>query len=263
MHSKNEYAKRKSSRAPINPRDVTAVVLTRNEERNLPRALDSLPGGMRVLVVDHESEDGTAAFARSKGATVVTRPFQGFVAARRFALSQVQTPWTLMIDADEALDAALAQSLERAPGDRDGYEMLRTTYYCGRALRMWRGERLLRLFRTDRAKLIAQPAAGGAAELHERWIVDGPTGELAGTLLHFSYESDAAYREKYERYTATEAAGLEPSPGAYTRELLRAPVRFAWLALARGSVLDGLPGLRIAWRSALYPVTVRRKALRR
>ncbi len=218
---------------------------------------------MRVLVVDHQSQDATAALARSRGAGVITRPFDGFVAARRFALSQVQTPWTLMIDADEALDAELAQSLVDAPDDRDGYEMLRTTYYCGRALRMWRGERLLRLFRTERAKLIAQPAAGGAAELHERWIIDGPAGELAGTLLHFSYDTDDAYREKYERYTATEAAGLKPSWTDYARESLRAPVRFAWLALARGALLDGAPGLRIAWRSALYPVAVRRKALRK
>lgn len=214
-------------------------------------------------MIDHQSQDGTAALARSRGASVITRPFDGFVAARRFALSQVRTPWTFMIDADEALDETLSRSLLKADGHRDGYEISRMTYYCGRALRMWRGERLLRLFRTERAALIAQPAAGGSAELHERWIVDGPTDELPGTLLHFSYATDQAYREKYERYTETEAAGLEPSARAYARELLRAPIRFAWFAVARGALLDGAPGLRVAWRSAFYPAAVRRKALRK
>ncbi len=95
------------------------------------------------------------------GARIVEREWTDFVDARRFALSQVETPWALMIDADEALDDVLRDAILRAPEDVDGYRVSRTTYFCGKPMRIWRNEPLLRLFRTDRAKLEAHPAAGG------------------------------------------------------------------------------------------------------
>ena len=217
---------------------------------------------MPVLVVDSESSDRTVAIAQARGARILDRPFRDFVEKRQFALAQVRTPWTLMIDADEELDARLRAALCRADGAPDGYTISRTTFYCGRALRMWSGERLLRLFRTDRVRLEAAPAAGGSAQLHERWICEGAIGQLDGTLLHYSYPTHAAYCEKFERYTAIEAQGLSRSRSRWLRELLMAPVRFAWYALARGAVLDGVAGIRIAWLSATYPAVVRRKALR-
>lgn len=264
---KNTCAKKKSSRGrrtvPINPLDVTAVILTRNEERNLERAAGSLPRGMPVLVIDHESSDRTPDLARSLGATVIVREFDGFVNARRFALSQVRTPWTLMLDADEALDATLRDAIVAAPEDFDAYAMLRTTFYCGRALRMWRGERLLRLFKTSQVRLEAAPAAGGDAQLHERWTCDGATATLPGTLLHYSYPTAQAYREKFERYTSVESHGVLPSRKTLLAEWLRTPLRFAWYAFVRGAALDGTAGLQVAWWSARYPADVQRKALRR
>lgn len=217
---------------------------------------------MRVLVVDHDSSDETRSIARARGAEVIVRAFEGFVAERRFALSQVVTPWTLMIDADEALDARLRDAVMDAPEDFTGYLVSRTTYYCGKPLRMWTGESLLRLFRTDGVRIEAAPAAGGSAELHERWIANGATAMLDGTLLHFSYPTATAYREKFERYTSVEAQGLAPSRSGFAREALRVLPRFLWLAIARGAALDGRAGLRVAWYSALYPAAVQSKALR-
>lgn len=259
------FAKSCSTRpkAPINPHDITAVILARNEERNLPRALESLPAGMPAIVIDHESQDATAAIARTYGASVIIRPFEGFVNARRFALAQVRTPWTLMIDADEVLDSRLREAIGAAPQDFDGYYVSRTTYYCARAMRMWSGERLLRLFRTDRVHLEAAPAAGGAAQLHERWVCDGAAGMLDGTLVHHSYPNHAAYREKFERYTTIEAAGVKATRGQWIAQLAKTPLRFLWFALVRGAALDGWSGLLVAWWSARYPAVVLWKALKR
>lgn len=259
------FAKSCSTRpkAPINPHDITAVILARNEERNLPRTLESLPAGMPAIVIDHESTDDTDAVARTYGATVIVRPFEGFVNARRFALAQVRTPWTLMIDADEVLDRRLRDAIITASTDFDGYYLSRTTYYCGRAMRMWSGERLLRLFRTDRAQLHAAPAAGGDAHLHERWICSGPAGMLDGTLLHYSYGTHAAYREKFERYTSIEASGVTGNRRAWIAQIAKTPLRFLWFALVRGAALDGWAGLRVAWWSARYPAVVQWKALER
>jgi glycosyltransferase involved in cell wall biosynthesis len=218
---------------------------------------------MPAIVIDHESDDGTGDIAREHGATVFRRAFDGFVNARRFALAQVRTPWTLMIDADEVLDDRLRSAILDAAQDVDGYEISRITFYCDRPMRMWSGERLLRLFATSRAHVEAAPAAGGDAQLHERWICEGRVATLGGRLLHYSYPTHAAYREKFERYTAVEAAATRGSRAKWFKQLALAPVRFAWYALARGAVFDGARGLRVAWWSALYPVVVQSKALAR
>lgn len=213
-------------------------------------------------MLDHQSSDGTVALAQARGARVEVRPFAGFVNARAYALSQVRTPWTLMIDADERPDRILRESITAARGDADGYAVSRTTYYCGKPMRIWSGERLLRLFRTDRVRLLAQPAAGGAAQLHERWICEGPVETLAGTLQHYSYADASSYREKYARYTSLEAGGIRGNRVAALVQLLLVPLRFAHMLAVRGAVLDGVPGWTVAWYSALYPAVVQWKALR-
>lgn len=217
---------------------------------------------MKILVLDAYSCDRTVEFARSAGAEVIEREWSDFVDARRFALASVRTTWTLMIDADEALDDALREAILTAPVDVDGYVVRRSTYYCGKALRMWRGEPLLRLFRTARARLEARPAAGGAAALHERWHCEGPVGELPGTLLHFSYPDAASYRAKFARYTDLEAAAMRPDVRAVALQWLAMWPRFARMLLVRGALLDGPRGISAAYWSARYPFVCARKALR-
>jgi len=218
---------------------------------------------MLVLVLDHGSTDRTREIAMERGAQVLERVFAGFVDARRFALTQVQTEWTLMLDADEAIDARLRQAIEDASGDCNGYFVRRTTFYRGRALRMWRNELLLRLFRTKDVRIDPFPSAGGSAQLHERWTCDPPLRTLDGTLLHYSYPTHEAYAAKYDLYTAIEAQGVQPSRARAVYEVARAVPRFFWYMIGRGGLADGIDGTRVAWSSAFYPAAVRFKALRR
>lgn len=229
----------------------------------MPRLFDALPRGINLFVLDSQSTDDTVAIAKARGACVEVRAFDGFVRSRRYALSQVQTPWTLMIDADEAPDAVLREAIVSAPDGADGYVVSRTTFYCGKPLRMWSNERLLRLFRTDAVRLEAAPAAGGTAQLHERWVCDGRVDVLPGTLEHFSYPDAQSYRDKYEWYTGIEARGVLPGQDvAVLLQAALAPLRFAKL-LAKGAALDGPRGWYVAWKSALYPAVVQWKAFRR
>ena len=85
------------------------MVLARDEAARLESLLADLPPGMRVFVLDAASEDETVAVARAHSAEVEVRPWAGFVSARRYALGRVATPWALMLDADERLDATLRE----------------------------------------------------------------------------------------------------------------------------------------------------------
>jgi glycosyltransferase involved in cell wall biosynthesis len=217
---------------------------------------------MSVFVLDAESTDETVRVAADSGARVEGRAWTGFLDARRYALARVDTPWAFMLDADEALDEPLASALLEAPENVDAYVVRRTTWFCGRPIRRWTGEPLLRVFRIDRARLEQNPETGGTGDVHERWIVDGPVGELAGTLNHYSYPTVETYRRKFAEYTTLEALGLQTSPLRLGFVAVRAVVRFCGHVLLRGMLLDGWRGLYLGFWSEAYPIVAHWKALR-
>ncbi len=207
------------------------------------------------------------SLARAAGARVVVRAWAGFVSTRRFALELVGTEWTFMLDADEALEADLRKALLDLEPDAvtDAYAVRRTTFFCERAIRHgpWGSDAPVRFFRTARASVIAEPAAGGDAELHERWIVPGRVALLGGTLAHFSYPTVAAYRRKFDRYTTLEASGLRGTSRAVVGACAAAVLRVPWYLFVKDGWRDGWRGAYIAIGSAIYPIVVAWKAWRR
>lgn len=215
-------------------------------------------------MLDADSDDETVAVAERLGAAVERRAWRGFAEARRYALTRVRTPWVLMLDADEQLDAELTTAIETAGGDVDGYFIRRITSLCGRPIRTagWSSEKLVRLFRTDRIRITAN-SVGGGADLHERFVVSGPTGELPGAILHDSYPSLESYRQKFDRYTTIEANGIRGSYAGLVRAALRGAARCVWSIVRYGGWRDGWRGWFVAFSSGWYPVVVQWKALRR
>ena len=244
------------------PSDITFVVLTKNEAARIRSALGSVPRGSRILVCDSQSSDGTDQIARAAGAEVVDVPWRGFVQTRLDAAALVHTPWTFMLDADERLSAELASEIAaiEAPPEIVAYSIARRNWFCGRWIRGagWWPDRLVRLFRTGRARLVAR--AGGEAALHETWQPDGQVSPLAHPVDHHSYPTFVDYRAKFERYTDIEAQAAPIDALALLRAAAVMPVRLLWLLLGRGAILDGWRGFAIAWYSALYPVAVAAKA---
>lgn len=237
--------------------------MTRNEAARLPRTLASVPDGARVFVLDAESTDDTVPIARAAGAEVETRRWAGYVNARRYALGRVATPWTLMLDADEVLDRELRVAL--AGGfTADGYRLRRVTTFAGRPVRAagWSAERLVRAFRTDAARLEAG-SVGGAADLHERWVVNGVVADLPGTIVHDSYPTVTSYFAKFSRYSDLEAERLPPSWPQLALALAVSPLRLVWSMVRWGGWRDGWRGWFVSASSSVYPIAIRWKALRR
>jgi hypothetical protein len=223
-----------------------------------------VPASVPVYVLDAESTDATVALARARGATVDVRGWHGYVEARRFALGRVTTRYAFMLDADETLDRRLGDALCSELGGYDGYRVHRMTMLAGRPVRAagWSSERLVRCVRADRAACVAA-SVGGGADLHERWEVLGPIGELPGTIVHDSYPSIDAYFEKFERYTRIEADAIGGSGLRLVLAGLAFPVRVAWSLLRYGGWRDGWRGWFVSWYASAYPLVVHWRALRR
>lgn len=246
--------------------DITFVILTKDETTNIVDCLQSLPDGSPVLVYDAMSADDTAIRARQLGAMVVQTPWAGYVQARTAAASLVRTPWTFMLDADERMTTALRQELDALDPASNviAFSVARRNWFCGRSMRCagWWPDRLVRLFRTGAAHVRARSANEGAA-IHETWHASGATAELAQPLEHHSYESVTQYRRKFARYTDLEAQGARASLVSVIGSWLVAPLRFGWLMLRRGGLLEGWRGAYVCAGSALYPAVVATKSRRR
>jgi glycosyltransferase involved in cell wall biosynthesis len=242
--------------APVTP--LSAVLITRDEERRLPAALDSLRFCEDTVVVDCGSTDRTREVAAAAGARVVVNaPWPGFVVQRNFALGQARHDWVLFLDADERVPAALRSEIEalRSAGFvRDGaahagYRMPRVAYYLGRWIRGtdWYPDLQLRLFDRRQGQW-----EGGL--VHESVRVRGSVGRLAGEIEHHPYADIADHLRTIDAYTslwARQSHSAGRRTGGVEMAGAAAWAFFRSYVLRRGFLL-GEAGLTVSALAALY-----------
>lgn len=123
--------------------DVTVVILTKNEEINLPDCLKSIEGfAKRVVVVDSGSTDKTVEIAQAMGAEVLVHPFETHAKQFNWGLENgnIKTKWTMRLDADERLTPDLCKELEELTGlheedDVNGLVVESWLYFMGRKIK--------------------------------------------------------------------------------------------------------------------------------
>lgn len=234
---------------------LAAVVLTRNEGKNIADCLRSLAWADRCVVLDSGSEDDTVALARQCGAQILMRPFRDYASQRNAALEAVDAEWVLFVDADERATPELAREVRQVIGytgeaARAGWWVPRHNYMLGHRMRGggWYPDHQLRLLRR------AQARYDPARPVHETVILDGAEGTLQNVLIHYNYDSVAQFRQKMLRYTELECQilydrGVCPHPWTY----VTMPVREFWRRFVRlGGYKDHAYGLLFCGLMAWY-----------
>ncbi len=230
--------------------DITAVIAAHNESANIEACIASVDWAREVIVVENDSVDDTVERARSAGATVISPRFTTIGAARNNAIDRVQTPWVLVLDADERCTAELATEIRervKLPGDNVAFRIPRRNYFLGKEIRYggWGSDKPVRLFRRE--------IRYNANQVHEHVIVtDGETGEVRNSLLHYTYTSLDQYFEKFDRYSRwwaeqNFAKGRRTGAAAV---FFKPPARFFSMYVLRGGFRDGSRGLILACLAA-------------
>lgn len=253
---------------------ISVVILTHNEETNIRRCLDSVSWSDDILVVDSFSDDRTVEISKRHGARVIQRAFDDFSSQRNFASEEgnLKYEWVLHLDADEIVTPELRAELPEAVlGDKDAYRVSSKLMFCGKFLRHaglfpWYQVRFGRK-QTLRFKQVGH----GQRETLE----PGRIGTLKSSLLHFNFSKGLSdWVERHNRYSTAEA---QQNVCGYTNEdvpildLLstethrrrraakkifrrlpcRATIRFIYMYLFRGGILDGKAGFTycrlLAW----------------
>ncbi|MBI4634954.1 MAG: glycosyltransferase family 2 protein [Candidatus Rokubacteria bacterium] len=270
---------------------VTVIILSYNEEINLPHALRSVLGWAdQVFVVDSYSIDGTVEIARSLGATVVQHAWENWAAQRNWALATlpIRHDWVLFLDADERLTVELQEEITRTlRGLREevsGFYIDRRMIFVGRWLKYggYNPTWVLRLVRRDRVRV----HHAGDREYFE---LAGKARYLRRHMLHLDQKDLGFWIDKHNRISNLAAGELlkgtdtqggllnQSRPGTAILERRRAVwlrrnvlaavpsllapcIEFAYRYFFRLGFLDGRPGLIYCVLHAFwYPFLVKVK----
>ena len=188
---------------------ITVVLAAKNEAVNLPRCLAALEPAERVIVADSHSTDATADIALGQGAEVVQFDYRGgYPKKRQWVLETVpiDTPWVLLLDADEVVPAALWEEIAgvvRQPDALDAYLISKGFHFLGRRIRHGGfSHSAVLLFRTGRARferLFADEPTGLDMEIHERVVVEDRIGRLATPLIYEDFKGLEAYLSRHNK----------------------------------------------------------------
>jgi glycosyltransferase involved in cell wall biosynthesis len=237
---------------------ISVALITLNEETNLARTLQSVQplvrnGHGEIIVVDSGSTDRTLQIAHSFGAKIFSEPWKGFAAQKNSAMGKAAGEWVLQLDADEALEAELAEEINRAlgqGGDLVGYWLPRKNFFLGRWIKHggFYPDPKLRLIRRGTGKFEEYGA-------HPTIKVSGPTGRLKHALIHDAYPTLRGYIDHMNSYSSS-GAEVAVAKGNKAFNLLNIVVRpkltFFYNYILRLGFLDGREGFLLHHYHAVY-----------
>jgi len=253
---------------------ISVLILTKNEQLDLPACLESVAWSDDVHVLDSQSTDQTVALAQQAGARVSVRAFDGYASQRNAGLKlPFRHPWLLILDADERVPSALVQEMAAfiaaAPERVAAGRMRRRDIWWGTWLKHaqispW----FIRLVRVGRAQY--------EREINEVLVVDGDITDLQQSFDHYPFSKGLDHWvAKHNAYSHSEAqliasgTVIQPSWGKalfnrdfnerrvhqkalFYRMPARPIIKFFYMLLARRAFLDGWAGIRYALLQSIY-----------
>lgn len=255
---------------------ISVLIITKNEEQDLPACLDSVSWSDDVFVFDSFSTDRTEEVARMHGVNFVQRKFDGYSSQRNAALDGLsfRHDWIFLLDADERPTPELAEEMKQAvtssPASVNGFRMRRRDFLYGTWLKHAQiSPYYIRLVRRGKARY--------TREVNEVLEVDGGIGELKSPLDHFPFSKGMAHWvSKHNTYSTMEAevvaGGLSRGDASWKDALFardfhvrrvaqkaifyrlpaRPLIKWIYMMFVRRAILDGWAGIAYANLQSIY-----------
>lgn len=268
---------------------ISAVVLAKNEERNLKDCLSGLSWCDEIIVIDDNSKDKTEIMAKRCGAKVMSHSLEGdFSRQRNFGLNMSKGGWIFFVDADERVSPALAEEIKKktravtiVTQRVNGFYLKRRDFFMGRWLRhgeiggwgkigrIWGirdvgefggvegfgklgGIKILRLAKKE--------AGLWSGKVDEKWMIKGKTETLVNPLLHYPHPRLAEFLESInERSSLNAQQFYKDGVKMGFLEWLKPLVKFVWNYFFLGGFLDGAEGFVFAVLMSMHSFLVRGK----
>ena len=261
---------------------ISVLILTKNEEQDLPGCLDAVAWSDDVHILDSESTDATVRIARARGVSVATRAFDGYARQRNAAMQlPFRHPWVLVLDADERptpeLSAEMQAAVRSTPESLAAFRLRRRDFLWGTWLKHAQlTPYYVRLVRPERVHYIR--------DINEIVEVHGEIAELATPLDHLAFSKGISHWvAKHNAYSTKEAellANGDAIRGASLKQAFfarnfherrvaqkalfyelpgRPLIKWLYMMFVRGAVLDGRAGITYATLHAFYEYLIETK----
>jgi len=242
---------------------ISVVILTKNEERNIERCLESVRWSDETIIIDDNSSDKTVEIASKYKVTIYENSLDGnFSAQRNFGLQKAKGEWVLFVDADEVISDGLIYEIQSAVGFNDqnlknynGFYLRRSDFIWGKQLKYGESGSLmfLRLGRRDKGIW--------HGKTHERWEIEGEAGKLINPILHFPHATLAEFLREINFYTDIRAKELnQKKVGVSFLSIILYPLgKFIVNFILKLGFMDGIQGLMFAITMSFHSFLVRSK----
>ncbi len=255
---------------------ISVLILTKNEQQDLPACLDSVAWCDDVHVYDSVSTDGTVEIANRSGAKVTQRPFDNWASHQNWGLHNINFKhnWVFYIDADERMTPELKTAIHLAVQEARkevAFRVQRRDFFMGTWLKhVQTSPFYMRLFRPEKMRYerLVNPIS----------VADGEVGQISGYLDHFPFSKGIGHwLERHNNYSKLEAQQIVENRRAngtfsiwkaltaadfhtrrfHQKELfyrlpMRPLIKFMLLYVGKRGFLDGTAGLRYAALQSIY-----------
>jgi len=230
----------------VSGQNVTACIVTFNEEQNIRRCLESVKWCAEIIVVDSFSMDRTVEIAREFTDKIIQREWPGFKAQKEFARQQGTKKWSLLLDADEEISPELKTEIFQALEESDpavGYEIPRMVYYLGKWIRHgdWYPDRKLRLYQKELGEI-------DGIDPHDFVNVQGEVRRLKHPIFHYTYDDLTHHLNTINRFSSIWAdEAMKRGKKARISDLVCRPCwKFVRGYLIKGGFLNGRVGFVVS-----------------
>lgn len=232
--------------------DLTVVILTKNEEKNIADCIANAKLVTDdVFVIDSGSDDNTITLAKNAGARVMFRKWDNdFAAQRNFAIDNSKLGWILYLDADERLNEKLVQSVKQAVMENkdECYEMKRINCALGYPFHygVYGPDKVTRLFKRTHFRYVNK--------IHEHAECNDVCKILEGEIEHYTTPTWEDVLQKTEQYTTIWAKNSFEN-GKKTNLLqtyFHAIGSFIKVYFLQLGLLDGIMGWKVSIHHAKY-----------
>lgn len=241
---------------------VSVAIVTKDEEKNIGDALESVKDFEDIVVLDTYSNDATVEICRRYPVRLYQHAWQGYARQKQMAVDYAEKDWVLILDADERVTPELKEEIIRlfmahrsriTEHDYCGFYVPRKNFFLGRWIRHsgWWPDYTLRLFRKDLSYIEQR-------EVHEKVIVKGPVDYMKNPLEHYTYRTISDYIKKMEGYSTLSAKEIlsknpQPSSLSLAVKMLVSPVfTFLKMLFIKQGFRDGIHGLMLAVLYSFY-----------
>ncbi|MFH1424513.1 MAG: glycosyltransferase family 2 protein [archaeon] len=237
---------------------ISAFILTRNSEKGLRKALESVKWADEIVIVDGFSKDGTLNLCKKYGCKIYQRKFEGFDKEKNFAISKCSYEWIFELDSDEVLDKQIQKNIQETLKNPryDAYYLKRNDYFLKRPLVT------LKLIRLYKKGILHYEGATHEVAGFDKGV---KIGMLKGHCYHYANDTDALFQMvnrwdvETEREIVSSARfgkGRISRAKLYYGMFINPMVHFFGLLLYKGFLFKGMHAIIWAACNAFYEFSI-------